>query len=124
MDLKPLNCHQTQGDNYCDVSVSLDGNTVQLHPMSSENMYVYTVSDNTLKETTYMQMENPFRNQFISIEEVIDSTKLGNHSHSAVLFVTGDYGYLHSEDGTIGTLAYVRGDMRYILSGVSGHFEV
>ena len=115
LDLKPLNCHQTQGDNYCDVSVSLDGNTVQLHPMSSENMYVYTVSDNTLKETTYMQMENPFRSQFVSIEEVIDSTKLGNHSHSAVLFVTGDYGYLHSEDGTIGTLSYVRGDMVFTL---------
>ena len=48
LDLKPLNCHQTQGDNYCDVSVSMDGNTVQLHPMSSGNMFVYTVSDNTL----------------------------------------------------------------------------
>lgn len=115
LDLKPLNCHQTQGDNYCDVSVSLDGNTVQLHPMSSNNMYVYTVSDNTLKETTYKPMEHSFRSRFVPIEKVINSTKLGNHSHHAVLFNTGEYGYLHSEDGTIGTLSYVRGDMKYIL---------
>lgn len=110
LDLKPLNCHQTQGDNYCDVSVSMDGNTVQLHPMSSENMFVYTISDNTLKETTHMRMEKPFGSQFVSIEEVINSTKLGNHSHHAILFDTGEHGYLHAEDGTIGTLSYVRGD--------------
>lgn len=115
VDLKPINCHQTQGDNYCDVSVSIDGNKVQLHPLSSENMFVYTVSDNTLKETNYVQMEKPFGSQFVSIEEVIDSTKLGNYSHSAVLFDTGEYGYLHTEDGTIGTLSYVRGDKRYFL---------
>lgn len=110
LDLKPLNCHQTQGDNYCDVSVSMDGNTVQLHPMSSENMFVYTISDNTLMEKTHMPMEKPFGSQFVSIEEVINSTKLGNHSHHAVLFDTGEHGYLHAEDGTIGTLSYVRGD--------------
>ncbi len=113
LDLKPLNCHQTQGDNYCDVSVSMDGNTVQLHPMSNDNMFVYTVSDNTLQETAYKAMDNPFGSQFVSIEEVIDSTKLGNHSYHAVLFDTGEYGYLYSEDGTIGSLFYVRGDIRY-----------
>ena len=111
LDLKPLSCNQTQGDNYCDVSVSMDGHTVQLHPMSSENMFVYTVSDNTLQETTYKPMKDSFRDQFVPIEEVINSTKLGNFSHLAVRFDTGEYGYLHTEDGTIGTLSYVRGDM-------------
>lgn len=72
--------------------------------MSSENMYVYTISDNALKETAYMAMENQFRSEFVLIEEVINSTKLSNHSHHAVLFDTGEYGYLHSEDGKIGTL--------------------
>lgn len=115
LDLKPLNCHQTQGDNYCDVSVSVDGNTVQLHPMSSENMFIYIVPDNTLQETTYKPMDDPFKSQFVSIEEVINSTKLGNYSHHAVLFDTGEYGYLHTEDGTIGTLSYVRGDMIFRL---------
>lgn len=115
IDLKPINCHQTQGDNYCDVTVSQDGNTVQLHPMSSNNMYVYNVIDNTLKETAYKLMDNPFNGQFVSIEEVIKSTGLGNYSHHAICFDTGEYGYIYTEDGTIGTLSYVRGDKRYIL---------
>ncbi len=119
LDLKPLDCHQTQGDNYCDVTVSMDGNTVQLHPMSGEDMFVYTVSSNTLQEATYKPMDNPFRSQFVPIEEVINSTRLGNYSHHAVLFDTGEYGYLHTEDGTIETLSYVRGDKRYILSFTS-----
>jgi hypothetical protein len=47
LDLQAIGCEATQGDNYCQVSVSADGNTVQLHPIASENMYVYSVSDNT-----------------------------------------------------------------------------
>ena len=111
VDLKPLNCHQTQGDNYCEVSVSMDGNTVQLHPISSENMFVYSVSSNTLQETSYKPMNNPFRSQFVPIEKVINSTKIGNYSHQAVLFDTGEYGYIYTEDWTIGTLVYKRGDI-------------
>ena len=115
LDLKPLDCYQTQGDNYCDVSVSMDGGIVQLHPLSSENMYVYTVLDNTLKKITYKEMENPFRSEFVPIEDVINSTKLGNYSHHAVHFDTGEYGYLYTEDGTIGALSYVRGKMVYAI---------
>ncbi|HAZ37546.1 MAG TPA: hypothetical protein DEF85_03720 [Clostridiaceae bacterium] len=115
LDLKPLDCHQTQGDNYCDVSVSMDGGIVQLHPLSSENMCVYTVLDNTLKKIAYTEMENPFRGEFVPIEDVINSTKLGNYSHHAVHFDTGEYGYLHTEDGTIGALSYVRGKMAYAI---------
>jgi hypothetical protein len=63
-----------------------------------------------LQESAYKPIDNPFRSQFISIEKVINSTKLGNYSHHAVHFDTGEYGYLHTEDGTIGTLSYVRGD--------------
>ncbi|MEL7568411.1 MAG: DUF5301 domain-containing protein [Dehalobacterium sp.] len=117
LDLKPLNCHQTQGDNYCEVSVSMDGNTVQLHPMSNENMYVYTVSDNTLLETAYQPMEERF-SSFVPIEDVIDSSKLANYSHTAVKFDTYGYGYLHTTDGTIGKLSYVRDDMMYRLFGL------
>jgi len=71
---------------------------------------VYTISDNTLQETIYKPMDNRFGNQFVPIEEVINSTMLGNYSHHAVLFDTGEYGYLHTEDWTISTLSYVRGD--------------
>ena len=113
LDLKPLNCHQTQGDDACDVSVSMDGNTVQLHPMSSKNMYVYTVSSNTLQETTYQSMKERFSSR--SIEDVIGSKRIGNYSYDAVKFETSEYGYLHTSDWTLATLSYVRGDMVYTL---------
>lgn len=113
LDLKPINCNATQGDNYCDVSVSMDGNIVQLHEMSSDNMFVYNVINHTLEKTAYKPMKDSFGSQFVSIEEVIDSTMLGNHSHSAVLLDSGEYGYLYAHDGTIGSLTYVQGDMVY-----------
>lgn len=115
LDLNPIGCTATQGDNYCDVTVSADGNTIQLHPMSSKNMYVYIVSDNTLQETVYERMENRFTD-FVDIVDVIDYQNAGNYSHTAVKFDTGEYGYLHASDLMLGTLTYVRGgDMLYRL---------
>nr|WP_307989752.1 M56 family metallopeptidase [uncultured Niameybacter sp.] len=111
IDLKSLNCDQIQGSNYCEASVSEDGNTVYLHPMESENMYIYVVTNNTLKEVPYEQMENRFRG--VPIEGVIDSTELGMYSYNAAQFNTDEYGYLYSSDLTLSTLAYVRGDMMY-----------
>ena len=104
IDLKPLNCHMIQGDNYCDVSVSLDGNTVYLHPIQSENMYIYTVSNHTLQEAVYKPMEDSFKSQIIPIEEAVNPVK-GNYSYHAVKFDTGEYGYLYSSDWTLGTLS-------------------
>ena len=49
----------------------MDGNTVQLHPMNSDNMYVYTVSDHSLYETDYSPMDNAFGSQFVPIEEAV-----------------------------------------------------
>lgn len=113
IDLKPLNCQQPQGGNACDVSISVDGNTVYLHPMESKNMYIYTVSSHTLQEAPYQRMEKRFTS--VPIADVIDSTVLGSYSYNAVKFDTGEYGYLHTSEWTLGTLSYVRGDMMYSL---------
>lgn len=102
LDLEPINCHYTQGDNICKVSVSMDGNTVQLYPLSSKKMYIYNVSNNTLLETTYRPMEDPFDSQLVS---------------GGVRFNTNEYGILQTYDWTLGTLSYVRGDRMYTLFG-------
>lgn len=115
LDLEPLKCAAIQGDDYCEVTVSKDGNTVQLHRLSSENMYVYTVSDNTLRELKYERINDRFGSNFVPIEDVVDSKNLGNYSYNAVKFDTGEYGYLYISDWTLGTLSYVRGDMIYKL---------
>lgn len=115
LDLGPLNCTAIQGDDYCDVSVSKDGNTVRLHRMSSNNMYVYTVSSNTLRETPYERISDRFGSSFISIADVVDSNQLGLYSYNAVKFDTGEFAYLHTSDWTLGTFTYVRGDKIYKL---------
>lgn len=114
LDLTPINCHFTQGDNYCEVSVSTDGSTVQLHPISSENMYVYNISDNTLMKTAYGKTDAYF-SSFVPTDKVIVSETAGTHSYQAVKFDTGEYGYLHTSDWTLGSLTYVRGNMVYEL---------
>ena len=114
LDLASIGCGATQGDDYCDVTVSADGNTVQLHPMSSKNMYVYTVSEGTLRETAYEPMSDRF-DSFVGIEKLFPLSEIGKHSHSAVKFDDGDYGFLHVYDWTLGTLSYVRYDMLYAL---------
>ncbi|MGE4485730.1 MAG: M56 family metallopeptidase [Oscillospiraceae bacterium] len=114
LDLRPINCHMTQGSDACEAFVSANGNTVQLHPISSENMYVYTVADNTLRETAYQKMEEQFSG-FVSADNVIASEIIGAHSYRAVKFDTDEYGYLHTSDWTLGSLSYVRGDMVYKL---------
>ncbi|MBN7771779.1 M56 family metallopeptidase [Clostridium aminobutyricum] len=114
LDLKVLGCDATQGDNYCEVSVSRDGDTIQLHPMSSAKMFIYTVSDNRLIEAAYKELKDSFQAQLVPIETVLHS-KFGNYSVQAVVFDTGEYGFLHTSDWTLGTLSYVRDDMTYAL---------
>lgn len=114
LDLKSINCAFTQGDEYCEVQVSKNGNTVQLHPMNSEQMYTYLVSDNILCETNYRHMENSFGSQLVAVEKVINKPQ-ANFSYNAVEFDSGEYGYLTTYDFTLGTLNYVRDDMVYSL---------
>jgi hypothetical protein len=113
LDLKSLNCEATQGDDYCDVTVSTDGNTVQLHRMSSDKMYIYTVSDNTLRETDFERMSDQFGSRFVPTEDLIGLEEIAHYSHNAVKFDTGEYGLLYTYDWTLGSLSYRRGDLIY-----------
>ena len=48
LDLTSIGCDMTQGDDYCQVVVSADGETVWLHPVSKRYMYRYEVEENLL----------------------------------------------------------------------------
>lgn len=114
MDLKSIGCSMTQGDDACEVLISADGNTVQLRPMSSKKMYVYSVSENTLKELDYAKMEDRFAN-FVDITEAVGAEKAGSHSYYAVRFGSNEYGFLQTTDWTVDTLTYIRNDKAYQL---------
>lgn len=54
VDLKPIGCDKTQGDDACEIAVNKDGTKVYLHVMSDkENMYEYSVENNTFVKKKY-----------------------------------------------------------------------
>lgn len=48
VDLAPIGCNDTQGDNACEIVATEDGSKILLSPVSSNMMYVYSVADNQM----------------------------------------------------------------------------
>ena len=48
LNLKTIGCHMTQGDDACQVAVSVDGKTIWLHPRSKQYMYRYEIEEDLL----------------------------------------------------------------------------
>lgn len=61
VDLESIGCQYTQGDSYCEVTVSEDGMTATLHPINQDMMFVYQVAENTLTVQPYKELENRFQ---------------------------------------------------------------
>ena len=53
LDLVTIGCSYTQGDKYCEIQVSEDGQKVYLHPKNMADMYIYDVEKNSLKKEPY-----------------------------------------------------------------------
>ncbi|MCR5754397.1 MAG: M56 family metallopeptidase, partial [Acetatifactor sp.] len=53
LDLEAIGCHFTQGDNYCEKYISEDGNTVYLHPLNNDKMFIYNIATDSLQQETY-----------------------------------------------------------------------
>lgn len=51
--LEAIGCQYTQGDSTCDVIVEKGGGTVYLHPLDSDDMYVYRTEAKTLTKKPY-----------------------------------------------------------------------
>ncbi len=112
VDLKAIGCHYTQGDNYCEVHVSVDGSMVYLHPINQEEMYVYDVYNKKLIKQKYSLDGIELFDSYVSLEEMeIVNERIC--SANGIFFENGEepyYGYLIG-DGTIGSLLYLEGDM-------------
>lgn len=77
LDLEPIGCNMTQGEDACQVAVSADGQRIWLHPMSKPYMYRYEVEENRLYEVplvknfeTDLESEKLF-DRFLAIEETL-----------------------------------------------------
>ncbi|MDR3208001.1 MAG: hypothetical protein LBT60_06670 [Oscillospiraceae bacterium] len=127
LDLEPIYCNNP---DLCDVSVSPDGGTVILRPRFDlelwrleedpslpvgDTMFVYTVADDTVSRADYTEMENPFDRLVWTADVLGGYDKVGYHSFKSVSFDDGTFGWLLTDDMTMGTLKYERGDESYIL---------
>ncbi|MEG1134463.1 MAG: hypothetical protein RSD26_09170 [Cellulosilyticaceae bacterium] len=108
LDLKSIGCDSTQGDSYCEVSVSQEADVIQLHPMNNEKMYVYDIENNILRQTPYEHMENRFKT-------IPNENPHGVVSYETVRFPNGDIGYLEDKNATLDSLYFVVGDKEYKL---------
>jgi hypothetical protein len=114
IDLVAIQCDAVQGDNACEINANADGSTVQLHTVNSDMMYVYTVAENSLARMAYQPLVNPFLNT-VPIDQVISDERILSYSDRAVKFDTGEYGYLHTSEWTLGTLSFFLGETEYKL---------
>lgn len=53
VDLEPIGCNHTQGEDACDMFVSDDGNRVYMHPVSDDEMYVYDIQTDLLMKASF-----------------------------------------------------------------------
>lgn len=118
VDLEAIGCNYTQGDNYCEVSVSEDGTTVYLHPLSERDMYVFDIPSGRLYKTNYNLDDITLFDGLVDNYDLAGSGD-GFHSIQKVVFKTNDltyYGYLYAGgEATIRDLAYVEDDMVFSL---------
>ncbi len=113
LNLKPLNCQWTQGDYTCVVEVSADGDTVQLHNVSSKTMYLYKVSNHSLVETNYLPMKNPVPEYYKTMDIVPAAKHLASYSERAFKLSNTEFGYLYTKKWTVGTIIYVQGKKEF-----------
>ena len=118
VDLEAIGCNYTQGDNYCEVSVSEDGTTVYLHPLSKRDMYVFDIPSGSLYKTAHNLDDITLFDGLVDNSDLAGSGN-GFYSIQKVVFKTNDltyYGYLYAgEEATIRDLAYVEDDMVFSL---------
>ncbi|MDD6038968.1 MAG: M56 family metallopeptidase, partial [bacterium] len=100
VDLAPIGCNDTQGDNACEIVAIEDGSKVLLHPVSDNMMYVYSVADNQIwREPYHLDGYELYRDKY-SDQVVLDKKRAPYEKDGDLKF------YCLVNDTTIGELGY------------------
>lgn len=103
LNLETIGCQWMQGDNACDVIVNKEGNIILLHPMMSEEMFVYDLKEQTLIQTQFATFEEPFKPQE-------NPNPSGAVSYQVVMLPDGKMGYMGYANGMVKDITYYVGD--------------
>lgn len=106
INLEPINCQYTQGDNPCFVTVSKDGSKILLENMNTQYLYDVAKGEMWIPEEE-VSIDEPVEKQ--STSQFIITEAVGFRSE-ACFPVTGNiYGYLESPTGLVKDLCYIYG---------------
>lgn len=104
VDLKPIGCDKTQGDDACEIAVNKDGTKVYLHVMSDkENMYEYAVENNTFVKKKYALDENDL------YKDIIDDSGSEQANFTTSTGKENSY-YIVNGYSNLGEFGYIRYD--------------
>lgn len=100
VDLAPIGCNETQGDNACEIVATEDGSKVLLSTASSNMMYVYSVADNQMWREPYnLDGYDLYRDKYTD-QVVFDGKRVPYEKDGDIKF------YCLVNDTTIGELGY------------------
>ena len=104
VDLKPIGCDKTQGEDACEIAVNKDGTKVYLHVMSDkENMYEYAVENNTFVKKKYALDENDL------YKDIIDDSGSEQANFTTSTGKENSY-YIVNGYSNLGEFGYIRYD--------------
>lgn len=107
IDLEAIGCQYTQGDSFCDVIVEAGAETIYLHPLDSDGMYVYQTEAQTLTKTRFTQSVLPKRPEMKLTEETTMHDPTVFRSVKCAVLEDGGCLYLESGSGMAADLFYV-----------------
>ncbi len=107
VDLEAIGCQYTQGDSFCDVIVEKGAETIYLHPLDSDDMYVYLPEAHTLTKEHYAQAVLKKRQDLQLTEEMTWQDPDVLRSVQCAVLEDGACLYLESGSGMAADLLYV-----------------
>lgn len=110
VDLVEIGCEMVQGSEAAMISVDSEGKLIYVYKANSDGMYIYDIDLNKFTPSIYKPLEDSVH-LYDSFEELEHAN--GLISANCVKFDHGEYGYLESDDYTVRTLKYVRGEKVY-----------
>lgn len=107
VDLQEIGCHYTQGDAYCDTAVDAGGETVYLHPLNADDVYIYEVEKQILTKKVYTETMVAFRYRMEQTRDYVEPDYTVWRSVGCAVLDENTVLYLESGTGLVEDLFYV-----------------
>ena len=101
VDLRPINCYHSEGDEYTIVKASNDGENVYMHDVNKDDLFIYSVATDRMYKTSYSKFKKYEPEYFDKIGCNDEDIK---YNHKGVMI----YGRIECSDNCLGGVCYVQ----------------